>query len=268
MKAQYICLTFLATLFSLASLAQQTGVNTKSPKGTLHVDPKKNTPATNTPTPTEQEDDFIVDANGNIGMGILLPSVKLHIKSATSPAITLADGTQGAGRILGSDANGVGTWITPPVTKTSVLGVFPAATTSSTLFPKSNGLGTPVYSLLSIKLAPGEWAVNLGLVFDELGTNTFWEDIYLSNNSVTIDRTGFTHSGSVTADPLYGGVLPGTVTFTTSTDKKGFVTGRAIITVTGPLPITIYVMLQNQASGYYRFNPLAPENYFYAFPLN
>lgn len=269
MKVLYIYLTFLFVIFSLEGFAQQTGVKTKNPKGALHVDAKKNN--STTPTAAEADDDFIVDASGNVGIGVLAPSVKLHIKSAISPAITIADGNQGAGKVLISDANGVGTWVTPPLTKTSVLGDFSVATPlPSASYPKSNGTGTPVPSLLSIKLAPGKWAVNLGLVFDELGSDTFWQDMYLSSDPVTITRANFTHSSPNATDPLYGGVLTGSVNFipNTATYRKGFITGRAIITVTGSSTSTIYLMLQNQPLGYYRFNPLAPENYFYAFPLN
>lgn len=264
MKIQLICLTFLFTILSFGSFAQQTGVKTKKPKGPLHVDAKKNTPAT-APTAVEEEDDFIVDADGKVGVGTVSPSVKLHLKSAASPAITIEDGTQGAGKVLGSDANGVGTWITPPLSKTGKLGDFASGAFT---YPVSNGASTPVYSLLSINLEPGEWAVNLGLVFDNLGTNTFWQNIYLSSSQSSIQRTGFSHPSSST-DPLYGGVLTGSVAFTpnTPTDRKGFITGRAIIQVT--VATTIYLMLQNQSgNSSYRFNPLAPENYFYAFPLN
>jgi len=274
MKVQYIYLTFLFAVFSLGGFAQQTGINTKNPKGALHVDAKKNNATTGTPTAAETDDDFIVDVNGNVGIGLLAPSVKLHLKSALSPALTIADGTQGAGKILSSDANGVGTWVTPPLTKTSVLGDFSiAAALPSASYPKSDGTATPVRSYLSMSLSPGKWAVNLGLVFDQLGTNTFWQEIYLSSDPFTIKRDNFTQSTTLVTDPLYGGVLTGSVLFTPNTpadERKGFVTGRAIITITGSSASTIYLIFKNQSDSgtSYRFNPLAPENYLYAFPLN
>ncbi len=46
--------------------------------------------------------------NGNIGIGTSNPTEKLHIQGK----IKIVDGTQGAGKILVSDANGVGTWTT------------------------------------------------------------------------------------------------------------------------------------------------------------
>ncbi|WP_265130338.1 hypothetical protein [Chryseobacterium oranimense] len=53
-----------------------------------------------------------VDAvNNRIGLGTNTPSTKLHIDNGTTPgAIRIVDGTQGEGKILVSDANGLGTW--------------------------------------------------------------------------------------------------------------------------------------------------------------
>ncbi len=53
----------------------------------------------------------IMGASGNVGIGTNLPSAKLEVNSGTTAgAIKLVDGTQGAGKLLTSDANGVGTW--------------------------------------------------------------------------------------------------------------------------------------------------------------
>jgi hypothetical protein len=47
---------------------------------------------------------------GNIGIGTASPSTKLHIYATQSGAFRLEDGTQGTGKVLISDANGVATW--------------------------------------------------------------------------------------------------------------------------------------------------------------
>jgi len=53
-----------------------------------------------------------VDAvNNRIGLGTAAPSTRLDIESGTVPgAIKIADGTQGEGKVLVSDADGIGTW--------------------------------------------------------------------------------------------------------------------------------------------------------------
>jgi hypothetical protein len=45
-----------------------------------------------------------------VGVGLTAPSTKFHIYSTQSGAFRLQDGTQGAGYVLQSDVNGVGTW--------------------------------------------------------------------------------------------------------------------------------------------------------------
>ncbi|PJA53135.1 hypothetical protein CO166_02945, partial [Candidatus Roizmanbacteria bacterium CG_4_9_14_3_um_filter_36_11] len=53
---------------------------------------------------------ILIDNGGNVGIGTTSPSTSLHLSKASSGAIRIVDTTQGAGRVLTSDANGVGTW--------------------------------------------------------------------------------------------------------------------------------------------------------------
>lgn len=48
---------------------------------------------------------------GNVGIGTNAPTTKLHVNSS-SPAVRIVDGTQGAGKVLTSDANGNASWVT------------------------------------------------------------------------------------------------------------------------------------------------------------
>ena len=56
--------------------------------------------------------------NGKVGIGDFsgsTPATALDIENGTTAgAIKIVDGTQGTGKVLTSDANGVGTWQTPP----------------------------------------------------------------------------------------------------------------------------------------------------------
>ncbi len=48
-------------------------------------------------------------ATGNVGIGTALPDAKFHVQGQ----IKIADGTQGEGKVLTSDANGLASWVTP-----------------------------------------------------------------------------------------------------------------------------------------------------------
>mgnify|MGYP003618222118 CR=1 FL=1 len=102
--------------FALTAKAQ-VGVNTTNPRGIFNVDGSQNNTNTTVPATVvaESKDDVVVEAGGNVGIGTSDPTVKLEIQTggiATAPVagVKLVDGTQGAGKVLVSDANGVGTW--------------------------------------------------------------------------------------------------------------------------------------------------------------
>ncbi|WP_434979613.1 hypothetical protein [Daejeonia sp. YH14] len=55
---------------------------------------------------------MILTNTGNVGINTLTPTTKLHIDNgSTNGAIRIVDGTQGVNKVLTSDANGVGTWV-------------------------------------------------------------------------------------------------------------------------------------------------------------
>ncbi len=54
----------------------------------------------------------------NIGVGTYKPDAKLHIEANGPTAIKIVDTNQGAGKVLTSDANGVGTWKVPAIAMT------------------------------------------------------------------------------------------------------------------------------------------------------
>lgn len=73
---------------------------------------------------------IIKGTTGNVGIGTWTPSAKLDIVSATPGAIRLADGTQGVGKVLTSNTNGLATWQTPGstgVTSLTAIGAVPNA---------------------------------------------------------------------------------------------------------------------------------------------
>ena len=106
-----IILTLLLSLATVIPFAQQgkVGVNTTLPATTLHVDGNKDNTSI-TPSAAQQANDVVVTQSGNVGVGTIAPSTKLHVTSGTQGAVRLVDGTQGADKVLTSDANGVATW--------------------------------------------------------------------------------------------------------------------------------------------------------------
>lgn len=93
----------------------QVGINTPNPQGSFHVDGAKDNVSTGVPTIAQQSNDFTVLSNGNVGVGTVIPTNKLDIRSTSNGALKIVDGTQGNAKVLTSDANGVATWKDLPV---------------------------------------------------------------------------------------------------------------------------------------------------------
>jgi hypothetical protein len=104
------------------------GIRTEDPQGMLHVDARGDTYI----NAADTLDDVVVTPEGRIGVGTLHPQTRLDVVSSTPGAIRIADGTQGGGKILTSDANGRATW-------TSTAGSWYAALTGGWITGKSSG---------------------------------------------------------------------------------------------------------------------------------
>lgn len=103
----------LMGIFSLGILRAQVGINTQSPIGIFHIDPKGDT---NISGSVGAGDDVIIDKLGNIGAGALPRSdVKVNLTDGGTSAnvksvFQLQDGNEGIGKVLISDASGNATW--------------------------------------------------------------------------------------------------------------------------------------------------------------
>ena len=136
----------------------QVGINTANPQGIFNIDGGKDNPTTGSAhTPAQQLNDFTVLANGNTGIGTIVPDKKLHIVTggtALSPNPTgfkLVDGNQKTNFVLTSDDDGVGTW--KPIAVEYVV-VNPLGVNS---FVLAAGVNVAKYTGVSVTFPPGKW---------------------------------------------------------------------------------------------------------------
>ena len=183
----------------------QVGINTANPQGIFNIDGGKDNPTTGSAhTNAQQLNDFTVTAAGNVGIGKIAPSTKLHITTGGT-AITpdpsgfrLEDGNQNTNFVLTSDTDGVGTW--KPVAATRIVGTLGAGVdvplvTTGGVYRKTGSY---------IDLPSGKWEVRVtmlmpvgGVLGDPLpggGTMTVNDWVWLKSTFSTVNATTIVRS--------------------------------------------------------------------------
>lgn len=185
-------LKYSATFFTFMSIFTfaQVGINTSNPLGTFHVDGGKNNPTSGPPSTAQLSDDFIVTNTGNVGFGVLSPSVKVDISTSGTaasplPGIKINDGLQGKNKVLTSDENGIGTWRRQSLEL--VIGTM------------GNGYNLPFsfdYNYhqtgSNIVLPPGKWLVTVNLLSVNNNNSVLNSDDYIWFRSTFSDSQFFT----------------------------------------------------------------------------
>lgn len=105
---------FLSTsVLWIGLLHAQIGIKTENPLTLFHIDGRGDNDST--PTNIQTENDFVTTSDGNVGIGTITPTVKLEIQTngmpiGTTGGFKLSDGSQGIGKFMRSDPQGVGSW--------------------------------------------------------------------------------------------------------------------------------------------------------------
>ena len=151
----------------------QVGINTANPQGIFNIDGGKDNPTTGSAhSDAQQLNDFTVTAAGNVGIGKIAPSTKLHITTggtAATPNATgfrLEDGNQKTNFVLTSDTYGVGTW--KPVAETRIVGTLGAGVdvplvTAGQVYRKTGSY---------IDLPSGKWEVRVTMLMPVGGVSS------------------------------------------------------------------------------------------------
>ena len=162
-----------------------------------------------------------------VGVGTFKPGAKLEINNGTTAgAVKIVDGTQGAGKVLTSDANGLATWKRQALTL--IEGV------------KGSGISIPpsttgyIYTGSYITLPPGKYMVSvqnlITVGFPNYSNGHFWLRTTFSDSNTTFVRTADIDS---TKGFLISGLLPQGARFS-------MLNGSLIIENTTSSPKTYY----------------------------
>ncbi|QBJ84992.1 hypothetical protein DDI74_01380 [Chryseobacterium gleum] len=221
---------------------QNVGFGTATPQAMFHIDGGRDNNINSAPTVAQQVNDIVVNTSGNVGIGTTAPSTKLHITSATNGAVQIVDGTQGASKILTSDANGLGTWQTPSTQ--SVTGI---ATSGSIDIPFANST-TFTATGNKITLPPGKWAITITQLIRVNGTLTADQKMFVrstfSDETLAVGAVG-TQSTDVIRPTLMSFSVAGPITVAGNT-VENVVTGSVFINNTSGVNKT-YTYIVGQA---------------------
>ena len=199
-----------------------------------------------------------------VGIGTYKPVAKLDIKGPYGGAIRIADGTQGQGKVLTSDYNGVGTWKEINVSlfkKAPIAGIFSWAAATE--------LGNTSFNkIASLEVPPGASMIYVKIHLRGASVNTGYARAYVGTKDIG------TNNSNTGETPIGGSTL-----FIPYTGKDFEMQTSFIYNNASGGNQTIYLNLQSDAATIKRSAFEYPnggkawgtnwvENYFYAVPAN
>jgi hypothetical protein len=177
-----------------------------------------------------------ISGAGNVGIGAPTPSNLLHVNSTTSGAVRIVDGTQATGRVLTSNATGVGTW--QEIGINNVVGYI---SNVGVTINYNTGLYLQTGSYVS--LPPGRYAVNVNMLMARASLvispndSSFWVRSTFSDSGLPNPSP----SGDIIGSDLISGNHPGTSYYS-------MLTGTVIINNPGPFNKNYYYVAGNCVS--------------------
>lgn len=153
----------------------------------------------------------------------------LEVKSNTAGAIKITDGTQGADKILTSDASGIATWQVP----VAVLGFG----TMGVGIDLASNVALPKFTGTSIALPPGKWLVVTNMLLCK-GTRVGSAENWYLRTSFSDSSSSLKPSTDIVGSYLVSGNLPANTTYNQ-------ITGPLIINNTSGSNKTYYYYVVN-----------------------
>lgn len=200
----------------------------------------------------------------NVGIGTYKPVAKLDIKGPYGRAIRIADGTQGQGKVLTSDYNGVGTW------KEINVSLFKKAPIAGTFsWAAATELGNTSFNkIASLTVPPGASMIYVKIHLRGASVNTGYTRAYVGTKDIG------TNNSNTSETPIGGSTL-----FIPYTGKDFEMQTSFIYNNASGGNQTIYLNLQSDVATIKRSAFEYPnggkawgtnwvENYFYAVPAN
>ena len=233
----------------------QVGINTANPQGIFNIDGRKDNPTTGSAhTDPQQLNDFTVTAAGNVGIGKIAPSTKLHITTGGTAAtpnpsgFRLEDGNQNTNFVLTSDTNGVGTW--KPVAITRIVGILGAGIDVPFITAGEVYRRTGSY----VDLPSGKWEVRVTMLMPvDGGTMTVNDWVWLKTTFSTVNTATIVES-QISSD-LEGASLVSNLFFgpklVSSEPKFNMMNGSVIINNTSTASKRYYYYAGNTDSQEY-----------------
>lgn len=207
-------------------------------------------------------------------------SAKLQINNGTTAgAIQIKDGTEGAGKILTSDTNGVASW-KAPASQYSILGTIPGGAISVPIYTGNTTFYTGCY----IDLPKGQWNITATVWFEAVGSNLIspsrdnkgFMAFFFSTSDVVVAPPGYATAiksilinpinfgGSVAVQASGTGSIPVILNVASRIYVWGFVDSSSFsVLPASPTPAAASVFSHNGRAGTY-----GPYTQLYATPIN